>query len=275
MIDLNINILPFSSNASAQDRKATRRQEMEVSSTLSHLLLPHLLNRNNLVVLEGRYVWRLNIDILVTHCEGNLMDSCSMAIWGALQKIRLPSVVPIENASQGTGANSNATKKTSDEVMLDSDIANSVTPEGVLDCPIIVTVYLIPALDGDEKELSTLSSSTTTNTSRKVKKKHQNVMIVDASKLEESCASTKVSISIDGIGNVCGVHKYGTSSVLGNYSGNIKYDMLPKIQSVALSSSQSVFAMLKRSQENGSNSTVTMNPESMYDNFFRAPFEVQ
>jgi exosome complex RNA-binding protein Rrp42 (RNase PH superfamily) len=281
VIDLNINVLPYASNASSQDRKANRRQEMEVASTLSHLLLPHLLNRNNLVVLEGRYVWRLNIDILVTHCDGNLMDACSMVIWGALQNLRLPSVVPIEkvasaSTSGGSGSGSSS-KKTSDEIMLDGDIANSVTPDGVLDCPIVVTVCLIPALEPDEKEGTTSTSTTSTmNTLRKVKKKHQNVMIVDAFRLEESCASTKVSISIDGAGNICGVHKYGSSSVLGNSSGNLKFDMLPKIQSVALSCSQSAFAMLKKSHEDSGTSTRTnANTESVYDNFFRGQFELQ
>ena len=166
VIDLNINVLPYASNASSQDRKANRRQEMEVASTLSHLLLPHLLNRNNLVVLEGRYVWRLNIDILVTHCDGNLMDACSMVIWGALQNLRLPSVVPIEkvasaSTSGGSGSGSSS-KKTSDEIMLDGDIANSVTPDGVLDCPIVVTVCLIPALEPGEKEGTTSTSTTST-----------------------------------------------------------------------------------------------------------------
>ena len=275
---------------------------MEVASTLSHLLLPHLLDRNRLVVLEGRYVWRLNIDILVTHCDGNLMDACSMVIWGAMQNLRLPHVVPIDKVNPITdgansssdriylinrhhvgpidkvnpitdGANSSSSKKVSDEIMLDSDIANSVVPEGVLDCPVVVTVCLIPAFEPSDKEDASTSTSTS-NSLRKVKKKHNNVMIVDACRLEESCASTKVSISIDGSGNICGVHKFGTSSVLGNSSGNIKFDQLPKIQNVALSCSRTTFAMLQKSREDGVNGTSTSSG-NIYDNFFRGQFELQ
>ncbi len=271
VIDLNINLLPYASDS--QDRKAIRREEMEVASTLSHLLLPHLLDRNRLVVLEGRYVWRLNIDILVTHCDGNLMDACSMVIWGAMQNLRLPHVVPIDKVNPVTDG-TNTSKKTSDEIMLDSDIANSVVPEGVLDCPIVVTVCLIPAFEPSASDKEDASAPSTSNSLRKVKKKHNSVMIVDACRLEESCASTKVSISIDGSGNICGVHKFGTSSVLGNSSGNIKFDQLPKIQNVALSCSRNTFAMLKKSREDSVNSTSTSS-DNIYDNFFRGQFELQ
>ena len=264
VIDLNVDILPYASLS--KDRKDIRKEEQEVTSTLSHLLLPHLLNRNKLVVLKGRYVWRLNIDILVTHCDGNLIDACSMAIFGAIQNLRLPSVVPVEkvdhavNNGQATGGKKS---RASDEIMLDGDIANSVCPDGVLDCPIILTVCLIPINANDCGSV------------RRVKKKNESVMIVDGCRQEEMCASTKISISVDGKGNMCGIHKYGSSSVLGNSLGNIKFDMLPKIQNVALSCAQSVFAMLKKSHDDNGAGKGLGNAEDVYSNFFRGQFELQ
>ena len=318
IIEVNMNILPFASTSNSKDRKNIRKEEQEVSSLLSHLLLPHLLNKNDLVVLEGRYVWRLNIDILVTHCDGSLVDACSMVIWGAMQNLMLPNVVPVEKvqdangniSTSGMNMNMSATttsagkKKVSDEIMLDSDIANSVTPRGVLDCPVVVTICLIPAVTVTTKDKGSKITPSNTNTNmRRVKKKHDSVMIVDASRMEESCASTKVSMSVDASGNICGVHKYGSSSVLGNgsangdrddgdsssslSSGNIKFDMLPKIQNMALSCSKLAFGILKASSchehnndDGGAARTMNGNAifsstEDVYDNFFRGQFELQ
>lgn len=267
VIDLNVDILPFASLS--KDRKDIRKEEQEVTSTLTHLLLPHLLNRNKLVVLKGRYVWRLNIDILVTHCDGTLMDACSMAIFGAMQNLRLPSIIPVEKVDHGDGANNGQAggkkSRASDEIMLDGDIANSVCPDegGVLDCPVVLTVCLIPVNANDIASV------------RRVKKKNESVMIIDACRQEERCASTKISISVDGKGNVCGVHKYGSSSVLGNSLGNIKFEMLPQIQNVAISCSQSVFAMLKKSHDDNGAGKGLGNAEDVYSNFFRSQFELQ
>jgi len=268
MIDLNIDILPYASLS--KDRKDIRKEEHEVTSTLSHLLLPHLLNRNKLVVLKGRYVWRLNIDILVTHCDGSLMDACSMAIFGAMQNLRLPSVVPVEkvdNAASNaqTGGAGGKKSRASDEIMLDGDIANSVCPDGVLDCPIVITVCLIPLnADGDVNV-----------NVRRVKKKNDSVMIFDACRQEELCASTKISMSIDGKGNICGIHKYGSSSVLGNSLGNIKFDMLPQIQNVALSCAENLYVMMKHNQQENGTGKGLGNSEDAYANFFKGQFELQ
>jgi exosome complex RNA-binding protein Rrp42 (RNase PH superfamily) len=149
--------------------------------------------------------------------------------------------------------------------MLDGDIANSVCPDegGVLDCPVVLTVCLIPVNANDIASV------------RRVKKKNESVMIIDACRQEERCASTKISISVDGKGNVCGVHKYGSSSVLGNSLGNIKFEMLPQIQNVAISCSQSVFAMLKKSHDDNGAGKGLGNAEDVYSNFFRSQFELQ
>ena len=262
-IDLNVDILPYMPNLT--DRKDIRNKEMEVSSMLTHLLLPHLLDRNVLVVLEGRFVWRLNIDIMVVHCDGNLIDACSIAVRGAMQNLRLPFVVAVQKVGEENG--NRDPKRASDEIMVDGDIANSIIPDGVVNCPIIITVCLIPlttvAVSQDEGN----------NSSRFAKKKQENVMIVDPSKQEEECASTKIIMSIDTLGNICGVQKYGSSSVLNaNVSGNIDFGMLSQIQAVAVSSSASAFAMIKKNHLDADTSAGKSNE---YNIFFRGLYELQ
>jgi exosome complex component RRP42 len=263
VVELSVDILPYASLST--ERKDIRKEEQEVSSILSHILIPHLIHGKSLVVEEGRYVWRLNIDILVTHCDGSLVDCCSMAIFGALQNLKLPHVVAVESMAGEIGSGKKAGKRATNELLLDSDVANSVRPDGVLDCPIVVTVCLMPVDLWDDAS------------DKRLRKKNECMMIVDADRQEEMSSSSKVSMSLDREGNVCGIHKYGTSSVLGYSSGNIKLDMLPKIQNFAISCSKNAFSLLMKQREknNSGMDAYSLNAEEEYSNFFKSQFELQ
>jgi hypothetical protein len=128
-----------------------------------------------------------------------------------------------------------------------------------------------------------------------LRKKKDVVMVVDADRQEEMASSSKVSVSVDRQGNICGIHKYGTSSVLGGgYTtncGNIKLDMLSKIQSIAASCCQSVFSTVLNRRNGASSSAgkqkndatagaaaaaaLLWNAEDEYTNFFKSQFELQ
>ncbi len=282
LIELNIDLLPFASStsSSSMDRRNIRKEEMEITSTLMHLLIPHLVDKEQLVVVKGKYVWRLNVDVLVMHCDGNLMDVCSMAIWGAMQNLKLPSVVPVvpfEDGGKECGSitvqtgKSGGGKKALDEIMLDGDIANSVIPKGVVNCPIVVTINLLPKYD---------SSKVVNYTPRNITKQTDCVMVVDANRQEEACATTKVSVSVDPNGNICGVHKYGSSSIVlgeggSNVGGTIPFHVLAQVQNTAVSVSKKIFALLN---ESNSQSQKLGNGDAMLDNFssfFRGHFELQ
>ena len=278
LIELNLDILPFASNSSSMDRRDVRKEEMEVKSTLMHLLIPFLVDKEQLVILKGRYVWRLYIDVLVMHCDGNLMDVCSMAIWGAMQNIKLPHVVPVvpfekeDGGSNGGGTASAKTgKKALDELMLDGDFANAVVPHGVTNCPVVITVCLLPK---NVTGLNGGSADTNMATERVVSKGIGSVMVVDATRQEEACASTKVSVSIDPKGNICGVHKYGNSSVLLNSGGEdsavgtVPFSTLSQVQNTAIGVSKSVFDLLMVDSLESKSVGIT-------NNFFRGHFELQ
>lgn len=292
LIELNIDLLPFAStsSSSSMDRRNIRKEEMEITSTLMHLLIPHLLNKEQLVVVRGKYVWRLNIDVLVMHCDGNLMDVCSMAIWGAMQNLKLPNVVPVvpfDSSTEGGDSSSNpknnnvakntgSGKKALDEIMLDGDIANAVVPNGVTNCPIVVTINLLPKY---EEASSNKSEHNMNYTPRKITKQGDCVMVVDANKQEEACATTKVSVSVDPLGNICGVHKYGSSSIVlggdGNncssVGGTIPFHVLAQVQNTAVSVSKNMFAMLMNHDKSGGGDVTLDN----FSNFFRGHFELQ
>ena len=254
VIDLNIDILPYATEK--VERKNIRKEELELTSTLSHLLLPHLIDRNKLVIVAGKYVWRLNIDLVVMRCDGSLLDACGMVIYGAMQKLRLPRVDPIE-VDKSNEYNSSQKSKISDELLIDGDIRNSVTIDGV-DCPIIVTVGIIPGSD-----ITSLSDTE----QRFVRKRQNNTLIVDATRLEEACTSSIISISVDVHGNICGVYKKNSNSD-SDVSGNISFSMLSNIQKVAIESATTVFDILSKSLDTGAQ-------EHGLNSFFRPHIELQ
>jgi exosome complex component RRP42 len=141
-----------------------RRQEELLSSLLGKLLVHDV---EGLVVVPQQHVWRLGIDVLVLSHNGSLADVCSRVIRAALQNTKLPLITPFTN------------HKGEIELNVDGDINKAV--EIPLDCPICVTVLVLPG----------------------------NYLVVDATLEEEACALCQVRVAIDSLKRVRGVHNQG------------------------------------------------------------------
>ncbi len=142
----------------------TNTRDDELASTLSNLLVPHLVDRKKLCIAPNYFVWKLNIDVFViTSGGGSLIDACSRGIHAALQQTLLPrlSVVP---ASEGKG-----NKPTT---QVDADIKAASRIPGVENAPVIVTVSLL-------------------------RHKKTPVMIVDSTEEEEACSFARVHVVLD------------------------------------------------------------------------------
>ncbi|OEU16799.1 hypothetical protein FRACYDRAFT_186105 [Fragilariopsis cylindrus CCMP1102] len=145
--------------------QGNNNRDDDLESTLSNLLVPHLVDKKKLCIAPDYFVWKLNIDVFViTSGGGSLIDACSHGIHTALQKTLLPSITVVP-ANEGGGGN----KPT---VQVDSDIKAAECIPGVENVPIIVTVSLL-------------------------KHKKIPVMIVDATSEEEACAFSKVHVVLD------------------------------------------------------------------------------
>lgn len=241
---------------SSENKREGRNEEMELSSLLSHLHLPHVVDKQALCLVPGSLAWRLFIDVLVVSCDGNVLDSCSHAIRSALLNTLLPIVTPVtdnndgpQNSEADHNNNTRKKKKISDEFIVDGDVTHAIVPKGAIDCPIIVSIYLIP-----KKETYTKSAKQHTgNTLSRMKKRTaasggKVMMILDSSSEEEACASTKVSVSVDPQGRICGVYKYANAS---DGSGTMLFGMLTEITNVAVATSKRVYEMIDRSTYDG------------------------
>jgi len=136
----------------------------DLESTLSNLLVPHLVDKKKLCIVPKYFVWELNIDLfIITSGGGSLIDACSQGIRAALQQTLLPrlSVVP---ANEGKGNRPT--------IQVDSDIKMAERIPGVECVPVIVTVSLL-------------------------RHRKTPVMIVDATGEEEACAFARVHVVLD------------------------------------------------------------------------------
>jgi exosome complex RNA-binding protein Rrp42 (RNase PH superfamily) len=154
-VEVHVDYLQGNNNSSRDD---------DLESTLSNLLVPHLVDKEKLCIAPNYFVWKLNIDVFViTSGGGSLIDACSQGIHAALQQTMLPRL-SVGPASEGRG-----NKPT---IQVDSDIKVAEHIPGVENAPIIVTVSLL-------------------------RHRKTPVMIVDATGEEETCAFARVHVVLD------------------------------------------------------------------------------
>lgn len=263
IIDLNLDILNTLLYNGSYDKKILKSEEKEVSSILRSILLPYVVDRKNLCIIPNWFVWKLNIDVIVLNCDGNLIDATSFAIWGALQNILLPKVTPLlpnvnNNNSKENVNDFNKMRKMnygangsqeSNFLALDEDVANAIIPKGVKNCPIVVTIFLVPIhIEKNDNPKSLILSSKPIRV-KKVRKRGETVMFIDARNEEEMCFAPKISTSVDRNGNICGVHTYGSSlsqTIYGNINScdTIPFETLKEITKIASLISRKAYRML-------------------------------
>lgn len=162
-----------------------QRRDEELESTLTELLVPHLLNKKELRVVSHHFVWKLDIDLLVLSSEGgSLLDACGRGIQCALATTRIPLVSEIAQKKESEGVTLEA----------DSDFKSAKYIAGVDNPPFIQTVTILKA-EGARKP----------------------IFVLDATKEEELCAVAQVHVVLEehsgGKVKICALHKSGGGSL--------------------------------------------------------------
>jgi exosome complex RNA-binding protein Rrp42 (RNase PH superfamily) len=162
-----------------------RRRNDELESTLTELLVPHLVNRKDLCVVPHHYVWKLYIDLLVLSSDGgSLLDACGRGIQGALASTRIPVVTQVPQAKESDGVTIEA----------DNDFKSANHIPGIENPPYVQTVTILKAA-GEKKP----------------------IFILDATKEEELCAVAQVHVVLEestgGKVRICALHKSGGGSL--------------------------------------------------------------
>jgi len=200
-----------SSSGGPKRRRQQREEESQITSLLQRLVLPHAVDYRKLVVWPGRYVWRLCIDIVVLRCDGCVLDAASIAMREALGNTRLPQVQAVmegaDNRGAGGGAGGGNDSSTKNDLIVDGDIRNAVLPAGAENCPLVVTVSVLSAPPLATEAATGTSKGGGSGPSKKLH--HRSISIVDARTEEEACASSRVCVSVDPHGMICGVHTLG------------------------------------------------------------------
>lgn len=243
-----------SSGGGAQKQRRQQRDEgSQITSLLQRLVLPHAVNYEKLVVWPGRYVWRLAIDIVVLRCDGCVLDASSIAMREALCNTKLPKVQAVmegseDNNNGGGGAGGSSSKN---DLMVDGDIKKAMAPHGAEDCPLVMTVSVLSAPPSTISDVTSKSSSGSS-------KRHRSISVIDARTEEEACASSRVCVSVDPNGMVCGVHTLGGGGVVleegGEENGggsSMPLAMLGDVVTSAAMASKSLYELLDGDEKEG------------------------
>ena len=242
-----------------------RAAEDDLESTLSSLLVPHLVDRKALCVSPDHYVWKLSIDVLVVASGGgSLVDACSLGIKAALRRTLLPKITLVstdtaKSKSVEGGSNTDVsstvdtTTKTSDgrpTIQVDSDIRSAQPIPGISsnegdDGDMIPTIVTVSVLRDDQKSP---------------------LFIVDATGEEECCSFAQVHVVLQqpratgGAGTrrtksssrqhhdnhndtepvICALHKAG--------GGAVPFGILQDVTACAIEASSSMPVVMKESQ---------------------------
>lgn len=182
ILEINVEVLGgLLHNVSGRGRRRKRLAETDLSQILTSLI-SNALPLEQWIIVPNQYCWKLNVDILILSCSGNVVDVCSMAIYSALQTTYLPSVAILQSVDSSTDIMAKAIRKSTDaQLEIDGDLSKATLPPGADQCPIVVTLC-------------------------RMGKSH---WMVDATNDEEACVASKVSVSVDCSGNICGVQKSG------------------------------------------------------------------
>ncbi|KAL7472357.1 hypothetical protein ACHAXS_012722 [Conticribra weissflogii] len=252
VVELHVDLSLCGDSSGASKRKRQQReQESQVSSLLQRLVLPHAVDYKALVIWPGKYVWRLAIDIVVLRCDGCILDGASIAMREALRETKLPrvqSLVSLDEGNPNSGNNENLNGMTSlggreNDLTVDSSIQSALPPSGCHNCPLVVTVSVLSAPPSTTGAITASSS-----------KRNRYISIIDARAEEEACASTRVCVSVDPLGMVCGVHTLGGGGVVladGGIEENgggssMPFAMLGDIVTTAAMASKNLYGLLDR-----------------------------
>ena len=182
--------LEISSKTSS--KRQLRERESQITSYLQRLIVPHAVNYRELVISPGKYVWRLSVDIVILRCDGCILDACAMAMREGLRGTLLPRVTAVVKSDEKDALNNSSGGSGNSDLIVEGDIRQALPPPGAEECPLIVTVSVLSAPQGE---------------------RIRHFCIVDARTEEEACASSRVCVSVDSKGMVCGVHTLGGGGV--------------------------------------------------------------
>jgi len=157
-----------------EGEEALKNLNINLTSGISRLLCESkTLDLTSLCVIKGKQVWFLYIDAMVLDIGGNLLDAISMASYAALSSTKLPKVTVVTGEEE-------------DETEID-------VSDDPLDSKPLVDVDKLPIT----VSLAKIGSG----------------FVVDGTAEEEQCMSASLSVSVNKMAQICGIHKSGPGGI--------------------------------------------------------------
>jgi exosome complex RNA-binding protein Rrp42 (RNase PH superfamily) len=156
----------------------------QIEASLSLLLADAVVDRSQLCIYPGVYVWKLHVDIFFFNAQISL-DVVSHVVRAALRACHLPHI-------ETCMTKETASAPASVELVVNGDMAAAVSLPGVEHAPVIVTITVLDC-----------PTTTTTN------KKNDVVYLVDATPDETECSVARVHVAVAPDGTICGAQASG------------------------------------------------------------------
>jgi exosome complex RNA-binding protein Rrp42 (RNase PH superfamily) len=239
--DMTVNAASSTGNKnSSMQKRQLRERESTITSFLTRLVVPHAVDYRGLVISPGKYVWRLCVDIVILRCDGCVLDACAMAVREGLRSTLLPRVSAVGGRSNDDDGKGDAFRggggSSNNDLIVEGDIRKALPPPGAEECPLVVTLSILSAPQ-DERI--------------------RHFCIVDARTEEEVCASSRVCVSVDPNGMVCGVHTLGGGGIddeemndefgvegFGISSSSMPMNMLNEVVNTAAGAAKNLYRLL-------------------------------
>eukprot|EP00586_Coscinodiscus_wailesii_P008863 CAMPEP_0172523926 /NCGR_PEP_ID=MMETSP1066-20121228/293917_1 /TAXON_ID=671091 /ORGANISM="Coscinodiscus wailesii, Strain CCMP2513" /LENGTH=264 /DNA_ID=CAMNT_0013307023 /DNA_START=22 /DNA_END=813 /DNA_ORIENTATION=- len=134
VIEYNVDFFSSHGTTTGGSFGVSKKVEMEYSQILKRLLWSQLSDLD-LTISPGKYCWRVCVDVMILAFDGGstVVDAISVGVHAALNSMVLPRVTVVEKEFGGAGEK--------DEFLVDGE--DNARPEGVKDCPVIVTICVL------------------------------------------------------------------------------------------------------------------------------------
>ena len=93
----SVDLTAMKQNQQKSALYAPKRLSIEISQILDKTIIESkAVDRNSLSILVGKYVWDLNVEIILINNAGNLIDACYLTCLLALMSFKLPLIKVVE-----------------------------------------------------------------------------------------------------------------------------------------------------------------------------------
>ncbi|KAA8495726.1 Exosome complex component rrp45 [Porphyridium purpureum] len=179
MFAASVDVSPGSCLWAATDVVAARELGIDMSRKLERLLRSaRVLNNEDLVVVAGKLVWQVRVEVMILEVDGNVLDVAALVSVAALKYAKRPDV----------------------SIRGESIVLHALEEREAVYLPVNHTPYIVTFALFARTALPVAAHSS---------KRASLLVLVDPTEDEERLCDAQLSVSMNAFGEICGLSKAG------------------------------------------------------------------